>query len=142
MRKTAEAFDPTKLGFEVYRVGRVSKIMDGDYLRMRVNKGSNKLKVNLCEDTYRTIFEFFGTDEICLAMNDEGTILIYSNPDHPRLKMSKLSGNSCRRTISIGRSCDDVANIFGVFTVLPLECSIFENGKAVMLKPKPERIRR
>lgn len=142
MRKTAEAFDPTKLGFEVYRVGRVSKIMDGDYLRMRVNKGSNKLKVNLCEDTYRTIFEFFGTDEVCLAMNDEGTILIYSNPNHPRLKMSKLSGNSCRRVISIGRACDDVANIFGEFTVLPLECSVFENGKAVMLKPKPERIRR
>lgn len=142
MKKTAEAFDPTKLGFEVYRVGRVSKIMDGDYLRMRIDKGSNRLKVNLCEDTYRTIDVLFGTDEICLAMNKEGTILIYSNPDHPHLKMSKLSGNSCRRTISIGRACDEVVHIFGEFTVLPLECSVFENGKAVMLTPKPERIRR
>lgn len=141
MKKTVEAFDPTKLGFEVYRVGRVSKIMDGDYIRMRIHKGSNKLKINLCEDTYRTIFDLFGTDEICLAMNDEGTILIYDNPYHPRIKMSKLS-NCCRRAISIARSCEEVVNIFGEFTVLPLECSVFEKGKAVMLKPKPERIRR
>lgn len=142
MKKTAEVFDPAKFGFEVYRVGRVSKIMDGDYLRMRLKKGSNKLKVNLCEDTYRTIFDLFGTDEVCLATNCEGTILIYDNPYHPHLKMSKLSGNCCRRTLSIARSCNEFVDIFGEFTVLPLECSVFDKGKAVILKPNPERIRR
>ena len=142
MKKTAEVFDPTELGFEVYKVGHVTKIMAGDYLRMRIHKGSNKLKINLCEDTYRTIFNLFGTDEVCLATNCEGTILIYDNPSHPRLKMSKLSGTCHRRTISIARSCEELADIFGEFTVLPLECSVFDKGKAVMLKPIPERIRR
>lgn len=137
-----KAFDPAKFGFETYKVGRACKCEEGDYIRLTNGKSGQRMYIILCEDSYRFVHDLYESDEICLAVNDKGALLIYNNPEERRLRMSKMSGTTCRRIISINGLREKFVEIFGEFTVLPLETSIYANGDAVMLKPRADRITR
>lgn len=128
-------FNPEDFGFEVYEVKRGYRGVKGDYI-LRARGGN--LRISLCEDTYRNIFEIL-SDNIGVAINDKGILLLFEcNEPKKMVKINKTK--SCRRYISI-RGLDDIlVSFYGEFKRVPLATELHSSGKAILLIPQVEKV--